>query len=131
MHEIKCVVDSFKRHCMGNQVVNIDLPFHVPIHYFRDVGSSASTSKGRAFPNTPSNQLERPSMDFFASTSDTNDDRDAPATMTTFKRLPHDIHIPNAFEAIIHTAVSDIYEMCYKKLGLSASDFAMLLISIA
>jgi hypothetical protein len=46
MHQIEGIVDFLKRHGVGDQIVNIDLPFHVPIHNLRHIGTPARAAKG-------------------------------------------------------------------------------------
>ena len=45
MHQIEGVVDFLKRHGVGDQIINIDLPFHVPINDFRHIGAPARAAK--------------------------------------------------------------------------------------
>src|SRR5262249_46163308 len=46
--------------------------------------------------------------DFLAGSCDANDDRLPPAAMRAFQRLPHDLHIADAFEAVVRTTFGQV-----------------------
>ena len=66
MHQIEGIVDFLKRHCVGDQIVNIDLPFHVPIHNLWHVSPPARAAKGGTFPDAARDQVEGTRRDFSA-----------------------------------------------------------------
>jgi len=58
MHQIEGIIDFLKRHGVGDQIVNIDLPFHVPIHNLRHIAPPTRTTKGGTFPDAACHKLE-------------------------------------------------------------------------
>src|SRR5437899_1095467 len=48
LHEVEALVDVFQRHRVGDEVVDVDLVFHVPVDDLRDVGAPACTAECRA-----------------------------------------------------------------------------------
>lgn len=59
MHEIECRVDPFKRHRVGDQIVDVDLAVHVPIDDLGHVGAAACAAKARAAPYPPGHELKK------------------------------------------------------------------------
>ena len=53
MHQMEGVVDFLKRHGVGDQIINIDLPFHVPINNLRHIGAPARAPKAEPFQTRP------------------------------------------------------------------------------
>src|SRR3954471_6296129 len=59
MHEIEPLVDALERQLVGDEVVDVDLTLHVPVHDLRHVGAAPRASEGRPFPNAAGDELER------------------------------------------------------------------------
>ena len=56
-HQLKPIIDLFKRQHVGDQVVDINPPVHVPIHDPRHVGAAAGAAEGGAHPGSPGDEL--------------------------------------------------------------------------
>src|SRR5882757_2367305 len=108
VHEFEGVVDFFQRHRVGDQVVNVDLAVHVPVHDLGNFGAPAYASESRTFPNSPRDELEWPSADLLAGCGNADDDRDTPAAMAALERLTHEVGVADAFEAVIRAAAGQI-----------------------
>src|SRR6516164_130089 len=100
VHELKGVVDLLQWHDVGDEVVNVDLLVHVPLDDLRHVGTAAGTAEGSALPDAPGHQLERPRLDLLPRPGHADDDRDAPAAVTAFERLAHEVDVADALEAV-------------------------------
>src|SRR5215469_4439636 len=111
MHQVKPLVDLVKRELMGDQIVDVDFAFHVPVDNFRHVGAAARTAKGGSFPDASGDELERSRRDFLARAGDADEDADPPTAMGAFERLAHDIDIADALEAVIGAAFGEVYEV--------------------
>ena len=111
MHEVEGVVDFFQRHGVRDQIVDVDLSLHVPIDDFRHVGAASGAAERGAFPRAARDKLERPGGNFLARAGNADDDRHAPALVATFQRLPHDLHIADAFEGVIGAAIGQSDKM--------------------
>src|ERR1700693_4310759 len=108
VHEFEGVVDFFQRHRVGDQVVNVDLAVHVPVHDLGNSGAPAYASESRTLPNSSRDQLEWPSANLLAGSGNADDHRDAPAAMAAFERLTHEVDAADAFEAVIRAATGQI-----------------------
>src|SRR6266850_6222269 len=60
MHQVEALVDVFELELVGDEVVDVDFLFHVPVHDLRHVGAAACAAEGRPLPDTASHQLEWP-----------------------------------------------------------------------
>ena len=60
VHQIEALVDAFERQHVRDQVVDVDLAFHVPVDDLRHVGTAARAAERGALPDTSGDQLERP-----------------------------------------------------------------------
>jgi len=69
-----------KRHHMGDQVVDVDLAFHVPINDLR-TSVRPSTPKADPFQTRPASWCG--GANFLTSTGDTDNDANAPAFVAT------------------------------------------------
>src|SRR5215470_13443732 len=111
MHQIEPFIDLLEGQDMGDEVVDIDPPFHVPIDDLRYVGAAPRAAEGGAFPDAPRDELERPRRDLLTRAGDADDDADAPALVAAFERLPHHLDIADAFEAVIGAALGQLDEV--------------------
>src|SRR5215469_6822294 len=111
MHQVKPLVDLVERELVGDQIVDVDFAFHVPVDNFRHVGAPTRTAKGGSFPDASGDELERSRRDFLARAGDADDDADPPTAMGAFERLAHDIDIADALEAVIGAAFGEIYKI--------------------
>src|SRR5882757_2457089 len=111
MHEFERVVDLFQRHGVGDEVVNVDLAVHVPVHDLRNSGAPAYAAECRTLPNAARDELKRSSVNFLAGAGDADDHGNAPAAMAAFERLTHDVDVADALEAVIRAAVGEIDEV--------------------
>src|SRR3984893_16572491 len=111
MHQVEPLVDLVERQLMGDQIVDIDLPLHVPVDDFGHIGAASRPAKGGALPDAASDELEGPGGNFLAGAGDADDDADAPATVATFERLAHDTDIADALEAVIGATLGEVHEI--------------------
>ena len=59
VHQIERLVDAIERHLMSDQVVDVDLPLHVPVDDLRYVGAAPRSAERRTFPDSAGNELKR------------------------------------------------------------------------
>src|SRR5438128_4487571 len=111
MHQIKALVDLVERKSVGDQVVDVDFAFHVPVDDFRHVGAAPRAAEGGSLPDPAGDQLERPRRDFLAGPGDADNDAEPPAAVGAFERLAHDIDVADALEAVIGAALRQVYEI--------------------
>src|SRR4029077_19831955 len=104
-------VDVVELQGVGDQVVDVDLPLHVPVDDPRHVGAAPGAAEGGALPHPPGHQLKRPGADLLPRGGDADDDADPPAAVTAFQCLPHRLHIADALEAVIGAALGQIDEV--------------------
>ena len=98
---------------MGDQIVNIDLAIHVPIHNLRHIRPPLRTAKRSALPNPPRHQLKRARRNLLSCAGDANNDAFAPTLVTALQGLSHDFRITDAFERVVHTAIGEIHNGLY------------------
>src|SRR5882672_1535458 len=111
VHEIERLVDVLERQHVRDQIVDVDLPVHVPVDDPRHIGAAARATESRALPDAPGHQLKRPRLDFLSGVGDADDHRDTPAPMAAFERLAHHIDVADAFETVVRTAVRKVHQM--------------------
>ena len=109
MHQIKGLVDVFQAHGVGHEFIQLDLAFHVTIHVAWQFGAAFYAAEGGAFPDPTGNQLERAGGNFFTGTGHANDHGFAPALVTALQRRTHHVHVPNALEGVVHTAIGELH----------------------
>ena len=59
LHQIKALDNVVKRHGVRNQIIDIDLAFHLPVDDFRNVGATPCAAECGAFPVAVRHELER------------------------------------------------------------------------
>ncbi len=111
MHQIECLADVIQWHGVGDHRIDFDLAVHVPIDDLRNIGATFSTAKRAAFPHPAGDKLEGSSGDFLAGSRHTNDDRFAPAFMTTLQCLAHHRDVARAIKAVVGTAACEVHEI--------------------
>src|SRR5580658_845849 len=111
MHQIESVIDLIERHLVGDQGVNRYLTVHIPIDNLRHIGTPAGTTERRAFPDAAGYQLKRSRLNLLPGPRNTDDDRHAPAAVTAFERLAHQIDVADALEAVVRAAVGQRHEV--------------------
>src|SRR5690606_24797282 len=89
LHQVEAFVDALQWQGMRNQVINIELAFHIPVDNFWYVGTTACTTESRAFPFASGHQLERTGTDFLTGCSNADDEGLTPALVAAFQRLAH------------------------------------------
>src|SRR5690554_3855335 len=99
VHQVEGLVDVLQGHCVGNQIVDVDASFHIPVDDFWHVGTATGATESRPPPYTARHQLKRPGGNFLARTSDTDDAALPPALVAALQRLTHHFHIADALEA--------------------------------
>src|SRR6516164_5157053 len=109
MHQLEPFVDLTEGELVRDQVVDVDLPLHVPIDNLRHVGPASRAAKGCAFLDAAGDQLERAGGNLLARPGDADDDADTPPPMTAFERLTHGRDIADTFEAVVGTALREIH----------------------
>src|SRR5690606_27608294 len=97
-----------KRQRVGDQVVDVDLAFHVPVDNLGHVGAAPGATEGRALPFTARDQLEGARADFGAGLGHADDHGLAPPFVTAFQGLAHDFGIADALERVIGAAVGQL-----------------------
>jgi hypothetical protein len=93
---------------VGDEIVDVDLAFHVPVDDARHVGAAARTAERGALPDAPGHQLERACPDFLTGAGDADDDRHAPAAVAALEGLAHHVHIADALEAVVGAAAGEL-----------------------
>src|SRR5687767_9965105 len=111
VHEIERIVDLLDRHLVRDQVIDPDLAVHVPVDDLRHVGAAARAAERGALPHASGHELEWTGLDLLAGAGDTDDDADAPAAVTALQRLPHQIDIADALEAVVRATVGDFDQL--------------------
>ena len=102
------IIDLIKRHGVGDHLVDIDFPLHVPVDDLRDVCSTSCTTECGTAPRPPGHQLERSRGNFLACAGHTNDAALPPTLVTALKRLAHNIHVADALKTVINTATGHL-----------------------
>src|SRR4029078_7654592 len=62
VHQVEGLVDTFQRQDVRDQVIDIDLLFHVPVQDPRHGGAAPGAAECGALPHAPRDQLERPGL---------------------------------------------------------------------
>ena len=109
-HQRKAFVDVFELELVGDQAVDVDLAFHVPVDDLGHVGAAARAAKGRAFPLAAGDELERTGTDLGAGFGHADDDAAAPALVGALQRLAHDLGVADALEAVVGAAVGELHD---------------------
>src|SRR3954462_639965 len=76
VHQLETLVDVVERHRVGDQVVDVDLLFHVPVDALRHVGAAPGAAERGALPYAPGDELERPCADLLPRGGDADNRRD-------------------------------------------------------
>src|SRR3954453_13290523 len=66
VHQIEALVDPIERHDVGDEIVDVDLAFHVPVDDPGDIGASARAAERGAFPYPSGDELKRPRLDLLS-----------------------------------------------------------------
>src|SRR5476649_1518686 len=111
LNQIETFIDAFERQRVRDQIVDIDLAFHVPVHDLRHIGTSARTAERRALPFTARDQLERARADLFARRCHADDERLTPALVRAFQRLAHHLRVADTFERIVRAAIGELNDV--------------------
>ena len=114
MHQVKCLVDVAERHGVRDQIVNVDLAVHVPIHDLGYIGSSSRTTESRAAPHATRIQLERAGRDLGPRWRYTDNDTLTPAFVAALQCLPHHFDVAYTFETVIGTAPCEFHQIIHK-----------------
>ena len=110
LHQFEASVDFLQLQLVRDQVVDVDLAFHVPVDDLRHVGAAARAAEGRAFPLPAGHQLERPGADLRAGFRHADDDALAPALVAALQRLAHRRGVADAFEAVVGAAIGELHD---------------------
>src|SRR5262245_12782013 len=108
MHQLEGIVDFFERHGVGNQVVDVDFSFHIPIDDLGNIRAAPRAAEGRTAPHPSRNQLERARGDFLAGSGHADDDALAPPAVAAFKCLPHGADVADALKRKVGAAGGQI-----------------------
>src|SRR5215210_1443070 len=111
MHQVEAGVDLLQRHCVGDQIVYVDLTFHVPVHDLGHVGASPRAAEGAAFPHPACHKLERARGDLLPRPGHPDDHRDAPAPVGALQGLAHNVHVADALEGVVCPAAGQVDEI--------------------
>src|SRR5215204_119210 len=101
LHQIETFIDTFERQVVRDQIIDVELAFHVPVNDARHIRASARAAKRTALPDATSHQLERACADLLPGRRHANDDALAPPLVTALERLPHRRYVTDALEAEI------------------------------
>ena len=99
---------------MGDEVIDIDLPVHVPVDNLGNISAPLCPAKSRPFPNTSSYQLKRARRNLFTGTGNANDNTLPPAFVAALERLAHYLYLTDALKTVVRTAPGKIHEIWYK-----------------
>src|SRR5690625_4047819 len=105
VQQVERLVDLLERQVMGNEVVDVELAFHVTVDIARQLGATLDAAERGAAPDAPGDELERPRFDGFAGAGHTDNGGFTPALVATLQRRPHDLRVADAFERMVDTAV--------------------------
>src|SRR5690242_2483359 len=98
LHQVEAVIDLLQLEMMRDQIVDIDLAFHVPVDDLRHVRAPARAAECGAFPFAARDELKRPRADLLARRRHADDERLPPALVRAFECLTHELHVADAFE---------------------------------
>src|SRR5215469_13896453 len=84
MHQVEALVDPVQRKDVSDQIVDVDLARHVPIHDLRHIGTSPCTPECGSLPHASGHELEWTRLDLLTRARDSDDHRDSPAAMAAF-----------------------------------------------
>lgn len=93
MQEVEGCVNLIERNLVSDQIVDVDLAFHVSVDNLRNVGATTSAAEGRALPDAARHELERAGRDFLTGFSHADNDGFIPSAMAAFECLAHDIDV--------------------------------------
>src|SRR5450830_30955 len=110
LHQVETLVDIVELQTMRDQVVNVELAFHIPVDDLRHVRAAARAAKGGTLPYTPRHQLEWTGGNFLARRRHADDDGLAPALVAALERLAHGGGVAYAFKRIIGAAVRQLHD---------------------
>src|SRR3954463_1408258 len=111
VHQVEGVVDALERHHVRDEVVDVDLAFHVPVDDARHVGTAARPAERRAFPGAPGDELEGARLYFLSRARHPDDHRDAPAAMAALECLAHHVDAADALEAVVGAAAGELHQV--------------------
>src|SRR3569623_1487429 len=111
VHQIERVIDLLEWELVGDQAVDLDAAVHVPVDDARDVGAATRAAECRAFPHAAGLELEGARRDFLPRARDADDHAHAPAAMAALERLPQQLHVADALEAVGGAAARELDEM--------------------
>src|SRR6266849_5635591 len=97
-HQVETLVDVGEGELVGDQIVDVDLLFDVPIDDLRHIGAALGTAEGGSLPDAAGDQLERAGGNLLTRSGNTDDDADAPPAVAALERLPHRPDIADALE---------------------------------
>src|SRR5207249_12208639 len=103
-------VDPIERQDVGDQIVDVDLAFHVPIDNLRHVGAPTCTAKRRTFPHPAGNELERARANLLAGAGDPDNHGYTPAAVAALQRLAHHIDIADALKGVVGAAIGEVQQ---------------------
>src|SRR5215831_10374220 len=111
MHQVERIVDARDRQRVGDEIVDVDLSLHVPVDDSGNIGTPSRAAERRSFPAAAGHQLKRSRLDLLTCAGHADDDGDAPAAVTAFERLAHNVDIADAFETVVGAAARQLDEM--------------------
>src|SRR6478672_9118996 len=111
VHQIEALVDPVEWQNVGDQIVDVDLPVHVPVDDLRNVRAAACAAEDGAFPDAAGHELERTRTNLLSRACNADDHRYAPPAVAAFERLPHHIDVADALERIVGAATGEFHEV--------------------
>ena len=108
VHQVESIVDPLQRDDMGDQIVDVDLPFHVPLDHPRHVGAATGATERASAPGPSRDELKGPGGDLLTGTGDTDDDTFAPTLVAALEGLTHQPDVADALECVVRAASGEI-----------------------
>src|ERR1700704_427614 len=111
VHQVEALVDVGELELVRDEIVDVDLAFHVPVDDLRHIAPALGAAEGGAFPYAAGDELERARLDFLARARDADDHRHAPALVAALERLAHHVDVADAFEAVVGAALGQVHQV--------------------
>ena len=80
VHQFERLINVFKPHGVGDEIVEFELALQIPLDNSRKLGAAFDAAERGAFPDSTGHQLEWTGGNLLASTRDTDDDGDSVPT---------------------------------------------------
>src|SRR5262249_9092193 len=92
-------------------LVDLTARFTTPLPSPRPAPAAAPPRDWVLFPCPPGHELKRPRRDFLARARHSDNHAGTPSAMTTFERLPHQLHVAYALEREVGAASGEVHQV--------------------